>query len=86
MEQCTIRQSISNDGGHCYDNICCKSMWAGIKSELFYGRIDTKRLTAKELKSLAWRCFMSYWNRRRICSLPHLLKRQRYFASLLTTA
>lgn len=47
---------------------------------------DPESLSVEELRTLVWRCFMSYWNRRRICSanggLPHAVKRQRYFAAL----
>jgi len=56
-----------------------------MKSELLYARFDSEKLTVEELKSLIWSCFMSYWNRRRICAandgLPPLLKRQRYYAA-----
>lgn len=85
-----IRQSMNSDGGRCHDNARCESMWARMKSELFYGRLDPERLTVEELKTLIWRYFMSYWNRRRICSanggLPPALKRQRYFAALENVA
>ena len=68
VEQCGIRQSMNSDGGHCHDNASCESMWARMKSELSYNRLNTERLTVEELKTLIWRYFMSYWNRRRICS------------------
>ena len=61
-----------------------------MKTELFYGRIDPESMTVEQLKTLVWRYFMSYWNRRRICSanggLPLTVKRQRYFAALGTVA
>ena len=86
VEQCGIRQSMNSDGGRCHDNARCESMWARMKSELFYNRLNTERLTVEELKTLIWRYFMSYWNRRRSCSanggLPPAVKRQRYFAAL----
>ena len=89
-QQYGIRQSMNSDGGRCHDNARCESMWARMKSELFYDRLDPERLTVEELKTLIWRYFMSYWNRRRICSanggLPPALKRQRYFAALAAAA
>ena len=85
-----IRQSMNSDGGRCHDNARCESMWARMKSELFYDRIDTQVLTIAEIKTMVWRYFMIYWNRRRICSankgLPPLVKRQRYYAALETVA
>ena len=57
-----------------------------MKCELFYDRIDTQTLTIEEIKTMVWRYFMIYWNRRRICSandgLPPLVKRQRYYEAL----
>ena len=80
----------TSDGGRCHDNARCESMWARMKSELFYGRLDLEHLTVEELKTLVWRYFMSYWNRRRICfangGLSPAVKRQRYFASLAAAA
>ena len=85
-----IRQSMNSDGGRCHDNARCESMWAWMKSELFYDRVDTQVLTIAEIKTMVWRYFMIYWNRRRICSankgLPPLVKRQRYYAALETAA
>ena len=84
VEKYGICQSMNSDGGRCHDNARCESMWARMKCELFYDRIDTKTLTIEEIKTLVWRYFMIYWNRRRICSanggLPPLVKRQRYYA------
>ena len=44
----------------------------------------------EELKTFVWRYFMSYWNRRRICSanggLLPIVKRQSYFAALRAAA
>ena len=81
-ERYGIRQSMNSDGGRCYDNACCECMWARVKSELFYGRLDPERMSVEKLKSLIWRYFMSCWNHRRICSandgLLPALKRQRY--------
>ena len=76
-------QSMNSAGGRCHDNARCESMWARMKSELFYGRYDTKKITKSELKVKIWRYFMSYWNNRRICStnggLPPLVKRRKYY-------
>ena len=61
-----------------------------MKSELFYDRIVPENMTVKQLKTLIWRYFISYWNRRRICSandgLPPTLKRLRYYAAQGTVA
>ena len=88
-QQYGIRQSMNSDGG-CHDNARCESMWARMKSELFYGRLDPERLTVEKLKTLVWSYFMSYWNRRRIRSanggLPPAVKRLRYFPALADTA
>jgi hypothetical protein len=50
------------------------------------GPIEPESMTVEQLKTLIWRYFISYWNRRRICSandgLPPVVKRQRYFAAL----
>ena len=40
VEQYGIRQSMNSDGGRCHDNARCESMWARMKSELFYDRLD----------------------------------------------
>ena len=75
-------QAMNSVGGRCHDNARCESMWARMKSELLYGRYDTKKMTTEELKVLVWRYFMSYWNNRQICStngglppMPQPLKR-----------
>lgn len=86
VEKYGIRQSMNRDGGRCHDNARCESMWARMKSELFYDRVDTKSLTVEQIKTMVWRYFMIYWNRRRICSanggLPPLVKRHRYYDAL----
>ena len=83
VRQYGIQQSMNSAGGRCHDNARCESMWARMKSELFYGRYDTKKITKSELKVKIWRYFMSYWNNRRICStnggLPPLVKRRKYY-------
>lgn len=80
----SLIQSINSAGGRCHDNARCESMWARMKSELFYGRYDTKKFTKAELKVKIWRYFMSYWNNRRICStnggLPPMVKRRKYYS------
>ena len=85
-----IQQSMNSDGGRCHDNARCESMWARIKSELFYDRVDTRTLTIAEIKTMIWRYFIVYWNRHRICSanegIPPFVKRQRYYAALETAA
>lgn len=78
-----IIQSMNSDGGRCHDNARCESIWASMKSELFYGRYDTRKFTKDELKIKIWRCFMDYWNNRRICStngcLSPMVKRRKYY-------
>lgn len=85
-----IRQSMNSSGGRCLDNARCESVWARFKEELLYGRYDTTKLTIEQLKTLAWRYFISYWNNRRICSanggLPPMVKRQQFYDSLQTVA
>ena len=53
---------------------------------MFYDRIEPESMTVEQLKTLIWRYFISYWNRRRICSandgFPPMVKRQRYYAAL----
>lgn len=86
IEKYHIRQSMNSAGGRCHDNARCESMWARMKTELLYGRYESKKLTVSELKTLIWRYFMSYWNNRRICSanggLPPKVKRKQYYDSL----
>ena len=57
----SIIQSMNSAGGCCHDNARCESMWARMKSELFYGRYDSRKFTKAELKVKIWRYFMSYW-------------------------
>jgi len=59
-----ILQGMNSAGGRCHDNARCESMRARMKEELIYGRHDTERMTAEELKTLIWRYFISYWNNR----------------------
>lgn len=82
-----IRQSMNSAGGRCHDNAKCESMWARMKTELFYDRgLKSEYFTIAELRVMIWRYFMIYWNKRRICSanedgLPPELKRMRYYSS-----
>ena len=77
---------MNRAGGRCHDNACYESMWARMKTELLYGRYDTKQMTVEELKVLIWRYFLSYWNNRRICSdnggVPPMVKRRQYYETL----
>ena len=81
-----IRQSMNRAGGRCHDNARYESMWARMKSELLYGRYDTKKMAIEELKALIWRYFMSYWNNHRICStnggLPPMMNRRQFYDSM----
>ena len=87
-----IRQSMNSAGGRCHDNAKCESMWARMKSELFYDRgLRSENFTIAELRIMIWRYFMIYWNKRRICSaneegLPPEFKRLRYYGSPGMTA
>ena len=87
VEKRVILQSMNSDGDRCHDNARCESMWARMKSELFYGRLDPELLTVRELKTLVWRYFMSYWYNRRIRSaiggFPPAVKRVQYYASIM---
>ena len=79
-----IRQSMNSAGGRCHDNAKCESMWARMKSELFYDRgLKSENFTIAELRVMIWRYFMIYWNKRRICSanedgLPPEVKRLKF--------
>lgn len=81
-----IRQSMNSAGGRRHDNARCESMRARIKEKLLYDRHNTEEMTIEERKTLIWRCFIIYWNNRRICSanegLPPMVKRQKYYESL----
>ena len=86
-----IHQSMNSAGGRCHENARCESMWARIKTELLYGRYDTKQMTVEELKVLIWRYFHSYWNNNwRICSanggFPPMIKRRKYYEDLKLAA
>ena len=79
-----IIQSMNSAGGRCHDNARCESMWARMKEELFYSREDKpENYTMKELKTMIWRYYMSYWANRRICTanggLPPAARRKLYY-------
>lgn len=82
-----IQQSMNSAGGRCHDNAKCESMWARMKTEVFYDRgLKTEDFTVEELRVMIWRYFTIYWNKHRICSanefgLPPELKRIRYYQS-----
>ena len=90
IQKAGLIQSMNSAGGRCHDNARCESMWARMKEELFYSRLDSRKIPVAQLKELVWRYFFSYWNNRRICSanggLPPMVKRQRYYHSLQHTA
>ena len=79
-----IIQSMNSTGGRCHDNARCESMWARMKEELFYSREDKpENYTMRELKTMIWRYYMSYWANRRICTanggLPPATRRKLYY-------
>ena len=57
VEKHGIRQSMNSDGGRCHDNARCESMWARMKTELFYARIYPESMTVEQLKTLIWRYY-----------------------------
>lgn len=75
-------QSMNSAGGRCHDNARCESVWARFKVEAIYDKVDTRKLTMEEVKTLVFRYFMSYWNNRRICSsiggVPPAIKRRMF--------
>ena len=60
---CTARpfrkpaQSMNSVGGRSHDNARCESMWARMKEERFYSRLDSRKFPAAQLKELVWRYF-----------------------------
>lgn len=86
-----IIQSMNSAGGRCHDNARCESMWARMKEELFYSHEDKpENYTMKELKTMIWRYFMSYWANRRICTanggLPPADRRKLYYDHIFLVA
>lgn len=86
-----IIQSMNSAGGRCHDNARCESMWARMKEELFYSREDRpENYTMKELKTMIWRYYMSYWVNRRICTanggLPPATRRKLYYDHIFLVA
>lgn len=57
-------QSMSGTG-RCYDNARMESFFATLKKEKLY-RINTKKLTMEQVKSIVFRYIMVYYNRQRI--------------------
>ena len=90
IQKAGLIQSMNSAGGRCHYNVRCESMWARIKEELFYSRLDSRKIPVAQLRELIWRYFISYWNNRWICStnggLPPMVKRQRYYHSPQKTA
>lgn len=86
-----IIQSMNSAGGRCHDNARCESMWARMKEELFYSREDKpENYTMKELKTMIWRYYMSYWANRRICTanggLSPAARRKLYYDHIFLVA
>ena len=82
---------MNSAGGRCHDNARCESMWARMKEELFYNREDkSENYTMKELKTMIWRYYMSYWANRRICTanggLPPAARRKLYYDHIFLAA
>lgn len=77
---------MNSAGGGCQGNVGCESIRARMKAEIIYGRHGRERMSVEELIALIWRYFISYWNRKRICSanegLFPMVKRQGYYESL----
>jgi putative transposase len=71
-------------------NARCESMWARMKEELFYNREDKpENYTMKELKTMIWRYYMSYWANRRICTAnggPPAARRKLYYDHIFLVA
>ena len=85
-----IIQSMNSAGGRCHDNARCESMWARMKEELFYSHEDKpENYTMKDLKTMIWRYYMSYWANRRICTanggLPPADRRKLYYDHIFLT-
>ena len=85
-----IIQSMNSTGGRCHDNARCESMWARMKEELFYSHEDKpENYTMKDLKTMIWRYYMSYWANRRICTanggLPPATRRKLYYDHIFLT-
>ena len=85
-----IIQSMNSTGGRCHDNARCESMWARMKEELFYSHEDKpENYTMKDLKTMIWRYYMSYWANRRICTanggLPPADRRKLYYDHIFLT-
>lgn len=86
IEMYGIRQSMTTAKGRCNDNAKCESIFSRFKTELLYGRYDTKKIPMETVKALIWQYFTDYWNNRRISSadngLPPAVKKRRYYDKL----
>ena len=60
-------QSMS-DVGSCYDNARMESFFATLKKEKLY-KMNTLKMTMKEVKTVVWRYVMMYYNRERISTV-----------------
>lgn len=60
-------QSMS-DVGKCYDNARMESFFATLKKEKLY-KINTRKMTREEVKTVIWRYVMVYYNRKRISTV-----------------
>ncbi len=64
LEDYRAVQSMS-DVGKCYDNARMESFFATLKKEKLY-RINTRKMTREQVKTVIWRYVMVYYNRKRI--------------------
>ena len=65
-DYCAV-QSMS-DVGKCYDNARMESFFATLKKEKLY-KMNTRKMTRKEIKIVIWRYVMVYNNRKRISTV-----------------
>lgn len=71
LNEFNVRHSMNGAEGRQYDNARCESIRGQVtrmKEEWFYSRSSRSTdYTTKQLKTMIWRYYMSYWNNRRIC-------------------
>jgi putative transposase len=60
-------QSMS-DVGKCYDNARMESFFATLKKEKLY-KMNTRKMTVEEVKTVVWRYVMVYYNKQRISTV-----------------
>ena len=60
-------QSMS-DVGKCYDNARMESFFATLKKEKLY-KMNTRKMTREQVKTIIWRYVMVYYNRKRISTV-----------------